>query len=319
MTDRERALDRARKLNALARDQSDSPEGQTAAKLFANLCERWGFSAEELAPPDQDEIQVYRIYVEFGEPRIRARADLLSVLGHIADVLVTYRMDPPAADGSPGLWMARLFGESEQKLKAVAAAFADVESWLDRRLRNSNHWRTLEQHGAAERLNESVRRSWWKTAAAVLLRMFRERQAQQPAASSAGSTDAAAPAGSAEPANALPGPTVSFADMLQGSVAELPPTVASQSSVAVRQQRVKEAHEKIASGAVHAPPEEWSWIEEAAQAIRDKGWPFEAESTPVPTEALVPEGQKPKGRKTKAKPKGSKTKAPKRAKASSAS
>ena len=58
MTERERAIDRAKKLNMMAQDQPDSPEGKTASALLARLRGKWSLKDEEIVTHDVKRLDV---------------------------------------------------------------------------------------------------------------------------------------------------------------------------------------------------------------------------------------------------------------------
>lgn len=270
MSPRDRAIERARKLAALARDQQDTPEGATAAKVLGDLRERWQITDEEMIVPDEDEIQIYRILVEFGDPRVRARADLLSVIGHIGDCLVTYRIDDAA-------WVGRVFSHDLEQAKKVVGVFADVESWLRGRMERHEdgirktigakmfeHWKSNPDY-TSNRV-----RDWWLTACAVLMREFRartrarerEREADgrpMPVDKGRSWTEMEAPTAAPE---TVPGAAPD---------AQLARVEGAGTGIAVK---VAEAKSRIAAAGVTAEPEAWKWTPEAAAAISEMPWPW---------------------------------------------
>lgn len=259
---RDRSLDRAKKLAALARDQEGSPEGETAARMFAALRERWSFTDEELAEQEGEEVEIHRILVEFGAPRLVARADLLSVLGHIADVVVTFRMSETA-------WVGRVYSGEERKCQAVVTAFGEVEKWLNRHLERSASWTGIQAlaHKASDRSRYDaalliLRKDWWMTACAMLMRVWRskaspeeqQREVETPPSKTAeggGGVGASAKGGAPAAASSPPPENL--------------PSVVGSSGIAVKR---KQEEKKIAGAATTAPIESFKWIDEAAHAVQ---------------------------------------------------
>lgn len=231
---RERALDKARKVARLARDQADTPEGATAAALLAVLVERWGFTDDDLRDPTDEEV-IHVVLVDLATPRVLARVHLLTVIGHIADCLVTYRDEPR---------VGKVFSPELDRAQRVVEVFRDVEAWLHRRMDRQREiargnlsakmFASWDRARQEERAVHDRVRDWWETACRVILR--------RAAAAAAG---AAAPA----PVGALVVPTVE----------------------ALTAYRAQSAREKITASAKPAPieVERWSWVDEAEEALRD--------------------------------------------------
>lgn len=272
MSPRDRAIERARKLAALARDQRDTPEGATASKVLDDLRERWQITDEEMVVPEDDEIRIYRILVEFGDPRVRARADLLSVIGHIGDCLVTYRIDDAA-------WVGRVFSHDLGQAKKVVSVFADVESWLRGRMERHeegirktigakmvDHWKSNPDF-----VSNRVR-DWWLTACAVLLREFRARtRDRERERSAAGETGAVFDKGRSWTEMEAPTGAASEAPPGAAPDAQLARVEGAGTGIAVK---VAEAKSRIGAAAVTAEPEAWKWTPEAAEAVLEMPWPW---------------------------------------------
>lgn len=203
-TPKEKALDRARKLNAIAVDQAGTPEGDTASSLVQALCGKWGFTPEDLIQEIQDGPVLFRAIVEFGEPRLQARAYLLNAIATIGDCLSSFRLrEVPVGPNPPpehtGEWFARVFGEDEDRVALVVSVFGDVEQWLSRRLEASRDFtemkRALDRIEAGKGIGAGTknlvhlppilrqrlidhRRNWWMTAAVELIRIWRDRTVQ---------------------------------------------------------------------------------------------------------------------------------------------
>lgn len=132
MTGREKALDRARKLAAIAKDQDGTPEGVTAAGLAKGLQERWGFTDEEMDPPREEPVVIRRVNLTFRKPEVHARAMLLAVLAEIAGCYSTYRA------GSEGEgWVGRVYGSEDRKIAMVILMFDTVENKVEAEIRRS--------------------------------------------------------------------------------------------------------------------------------------------------------------------------------------
>ena len=254
---RERALDKARKVARLARDQADTPEGATAAALLAVLVERWGFTDDDLRDPTDEEV-IHVVLVDLATPRVLARVHLLTVIGHIADCLVTYRDEPR---------VGKVFSPELDRAQRVVGVFRDVEAWLHRRMDRQREiargnlsakmFASWDRARQEERAVHDRVRDWWETACRVILRRA--------------AAAAAAAASSGVEGTSRKAPEERFwSTTTPPSAVESGLVVPSAGALAVY--RAQSAREKIASSAKPAPieaAERWSWVDEAEEALRD--------------------------------------------------
>lgn len=262
---RERALDKARKVARLARDQADTPEGATAAALLAVLVERWGFTDDDLRDPTDEEV-IHVVLVDLATPRVLARVHLLTVIGHIADCLVTYRDEPR---------VGKVFSPELDRAQRVVEVFRDVEAWLHRRMDRQREiargnlsakmFASWDRARQEERAVHDRVRDWWETACRVILR---RAAAAAAAAASSGVEGTSRKAPEERFWSTVPAAAAAAA----GAAAPAPvgalvvPTVEALTAY-----RAQSAREKITASAKPAPieVERWSWVDEAEEALRD--------------------------------------------------
>lgn len=131
-TPRGKALARALKLLAIARDQEGQPEGVTAKNMADNLAARWGFTEEELTPSAEAEAErIYRVHVPFSPPCVHAQGALLSVLAEIAEAHSSYRVQ------EDGAWFGRVYSTDERRAALVLVVFEEVETAIAREIEKS--------------------------------------------------------------------------------------------------------------------------------------------------------------------------------------
>lgn len=261
---RERALDKARKVARLARDQADTPEGATAAALLAVLVERWGFTDDDLRDPTDEEV-IHVVLVDLATPRVLARVHLLTAIGHIADCLVTYRDEPR---------VGKVFSPELDRARRVVAVFRDVEAWLHRRMDRQREiakgnlstkmFASWDRARQEERAVHDRVRDWWETACRVILRRAAASAYRDGGAEGAGRKAPEERFWSTVPAAAAAAAAAGAASTPAGAL--VVPTVEALAAY-----RAQSAREKITASAKSAPPEveRWSWVDEAEEALRD--------------------------------------------------
>lgn len=155
---RTRALDRIRKLLALADDQQGRPEGETARTLALTLAERWRITLPELS--DAGPVPMAEVHLggrDSERYREEYRALLLAALGELAGCTVSYH---------PGRWVGKVFGDPVAA-EAVAEVFRVVCDHLDRIFPKQwmkQRYNSMQRHRLA--------RVWW----AAVITFIREHE-----------------------------------------------------------------------------------------------------------------------------------------------
>lgn len=144
---RARALDRVRKLLALAEDQRGRPEGETARQLALAVASRWRITPQETAeagPVPEAEVPLGGRHLE--RYREEYRAMLLAALGELAGCTVSWH---------PGRWVGKVFGAPDAA-REVAEVYEVLCLHLDTLF--PKQW-MKQRFGSMQRHN--LARVWW--------------------------------------------------------------------------------------------------------------------------------------------------------------